>query len=194
MTSQLPVLDFPDFGAFYSWLAENRDRVPAADVLVYHKGQAGLSYEDAVRAGLCWGWIDSVRHGFDERRAAQRFGPRRKGSAWSVSNVRRMKELIAAGLVREPGLSSFDAALVDRLPEFEAAERSERRQDLQLPSDLAAIVCASELSRDRFEALPPARRRLLVRWICAGKKDETRRRRARKAAEMLEQGRSVSTL
>ncbi|HKU90506.1 MAG TPA: YdeI/OmpD-associated family protein [Steroidobacteraceae bacterium] len=35
---------------------------------------------------LCWGWIDGLRRGFDDRSFLQRYTPRRAKSIWSQVN------------------------------------------------------------------------------------------------------------
>ena len=70
-------------------------------IYLYKKGFAhlGLTYEDAVRIALCYGWIDAVTHSHDEKKIRQYFAPRQKRSNWSLSNIIRMKELIEKGYV-----------------------------------------------------------------------------------------------
>src|SRR5258708_6623139 len=82
--------------AWRSWLKKNHAK--AKEVwLVYYKKQSGkprLAYNDAVDEALCFGWIDSTVKTLDNDRFAQRFSPRKKGSAFSEMNLARMRRLV----------------------------------------------------------------------------------------------------
>jgi uncharacterized protein YdeI (YjbR/CyaY-like superfamily) len=43
---------------------------------------------------LCWGWIDAVRKGFDDKSFLQRYTPRGRKSIWSQINVDNVARLI----------------------------------------------------------------------------------------------------
>ncbi len=47
-----------------------------------------LSIPEAVRAALCYGWIDSTSRSLDGTRSMVWVSPRRKGSWWSETNKR----------------------------------------------------------------------------------------------------------
>ena len=53
-------------------------------------GEESLLYNDAVEEALCFGWIDSTIRHTDPLHRAQRFTPRRKGSAYSRPNIERL--------------------------------------------------------------------------------------------------------
>ena len=61
--------------------------------------EKGISYNDAVEVALCFGWIDSTVKFLDERRRAQRFTPRRKGSPYSRPNIERLINMNEQGLI-----------------------------------------------------------------------------------------------
>ena len=76
--------------------------------LVYHKktsGKTGVSYEDSVEEALAYGWIDGQMKTIDEHTYAGRFTPRKPKSNWSESNIARVKKLLAAGRMAEPGIA-----------------------------------------------------------------------------------------
>ena len=83
--------------------------------LVYYKkgsGRARIEYNDAVEEALCFGWIDSTVKRLDERRFAQRFSPRKPGSAYSPANKERLRRLVRQGKVA----SAVRATLPDLSP------------------------------------------------------------------------------
>ena len=62
-------------------------------------GEKSILYNDAVEEALCFGWIDSTVKHIDELHRAQRFTPRRKGSAYSRPNIERLIWLDANGMI-----------------------------------------------------------------------------------------------
>ena len=58
------------------------------------------------------------------------------------------------------------------------------------PDELEATLAGNARARDRFEKLSPGHQRAYIEWIGEAKKPETRKRRARKAIEMLLDGNS----
>jgi uncharacterized protein YdeI (YjbR/CyaY-like superfamily) len=97
----LPVLPFANAAAWESWLGAN-----AAAAGVWLKiakktsGIATVTYEQALDAALCYGWIDGQKRGYDEAFFLQRFTPRRPKSLWSKINIGHVERLIAAGRMR----------------------------------------------------------------------------------------------
>lgn len=98
-----------------TWLTEHHGDPGGVWLLIAKKnsGLPLLSIEDAAYAGLCFGWIDSHRRGYDDHSFLQRFSRRRRNSAWSRINVGRVESLIAAGRMRAPGLAEMAAAQAD---------------------------------------------------------------------------------
>ena len=62
-------------------------------------GEPSMAYNDAVEEALCFGWIDSTIKHIDPTHRAQRFTPRRKGSAFSRPNIERLIWLEEQGLI-----------------------------------------------------------------------------------------------
>ena len=89
----------------------------------------GLSYNDAVEEALCFGWIDSTSRRVDEYHRAQRFTPRRAGSAYSQPNIERLLWLNERDLihpeVRESILPLLRAPFVFPEDILEALRRDE---------------------------------------------------------------------
>ena len=189
-------LDFRGFDDFYAWLSEHHDRTTEARLLIYKKvhHDRGISYEQAVRAALCWGWIDSVTRSRDEVCFVQRFSPRRPGGRWAASNIRRMKGLIEQGKMTDAGLAMFDQGLLGRLDEVLEAERVRREQAAKLPTNARALLEADAEALALFQRLPPSHRRQYAAWITEAKREETKLRRTRKMIEMLRDGKGPSSL
>lgn len=98
--------------AWETWLARNHDRAAEVWVKLAKKGSgiASVTYDEAVEAALCYGWIDGLTRSLDDDFYVMRFTPRRAKSNWSQSNVARADELIAAGRMQPAGLRHIEAA------------------------------------------------------------------------------------
>ncbi len=136
-----------------AWLEANHAGSPGA-WLVCPKPSTGretVSYEDAVRHALCFGWVDSQVRAIDDERGALLFTPRKPGSGWAGTNKRRIEELEAAGLMRPAGRALIDAAKADGswtlLDDVEAGI---------VPEDLAEALGAHPAGRATWDAYPPA--------------------------------------
>jgi uncharacterized protein YdeI (YjbR/CyaY-like superfamily) len=66
--------------------------------------------QDAMEEALCFGWVDSVMHGVDAEKFILRFTPRRRGSVWSMSNIKRVEKLIAEGKMTPAGMAVVEEA------------------------------------------------------------------------------------
>lgn len=68
------VVEFTTPEMFHDWLALHHNRRDEVWVNI-HKLRSGLTSitpEQAIEMALCWGWIDGLRKGFDERSFLQR--------------------------------------------------------------------------------------------------------------------------
>ena len=160
--------------------------------LGYHKKASGVpsvTWQQAVDEALCVGWIDSIRHGLDDVRSAQRFTPRRKGSTWSAINVARVAELTREGRMRPAGLRAFEA----RSPE-KTAIYSYEREHATLDDDQQRRLREDEAAHAFFERQPPGYRRGATHWIVSAKRPETRERRFLKLLEESRAGRRIGVL
>lgn len=85
-----------DRNKWRQWLARNYNREKEIWLLIPKKnsGKIGVSYNDAVEEALCFGWIDSMEKGYDEKTSAQRFTPRNPKTPYSRTNIERLKRLI----------------------------------------------------------------------------------------------------
>jgi uncharacterized protein YdeI (YjbR/CyaY-like superfamily) len=92
---------------FLQWLRENH-LIKIEIWLVFYKKTSGrqtLTIVQAVDEALCFGWIQSRLKPLDPQRFAVRFSPRHKGSIWSLSNLKRVRGLLAQGRMTEFGLA-----------------------------------------------------------------------------------------
>lgn len=97
---------FKSFDEMYSWLLKNSNSETELFVKISRQRPDKcvdiLSYFDAVKAALCFGWIDSTLCKIDGV-LVQRFSPRVKKSHWTELNIKRCIELDKKGLLQESG-------------------------------------------------------------------------------------------
>jgi len=180
------LFDFKNREAFRSWLEKNHDQSNGIELYIYKKGftDSGISYEDAVQVALCYGWIDSVVHSYNQEKFQQHFSPRRKSSNWSLSNIKRMKLLIDSNEMTEYGLKYFDISLLDNLDEMIIEDELFKSSAPDIP-DFFKEILVKENSLELFSNLTAAVQRRYIDYILASKKDETSIRRCNKIVKML---------
>jgi uncharacterized protein YdeI (YjbR/CyaY-like superfamily) len=111
-----------------------------------------VTHKQALDVALCWGWIDGIRKGFDERSFLQRFTPRRSKSIWSQVNREHIARLTAAGRMTAHGHRHVDAAKADG--RWDAAYAPMRSaSEASLPDDLRAAIQANARARRTFKTL-----------------------------------------
>ncbi len=91
------------------WLAKHHADTKEIWLVYYKKtsGKTGITYEESVLEGVAYGWIEGQIKSIDDESYAARFTPRRPKSNWSDSNIARAKQLLAEGLMAEPGLATL---------------------------------------------------------------------------------------
>lgn len=165
---------FPDADAMRAWLRQNHASLDEQWVGYFKKGSGrkSVTWAESVDVALCFGWIDGVRQRIDETSYRIRFTPRRPGSRWSERNLRRMEELLAAGLVEDAGRAAFKARdpAADR---HAAAERAAAA----LPDAYLAKLKADPAVWRFFESSRPSYRKMAAQWVTSAKQEETRLRR-----------------
>jgi uncharacterized protein YdeI (YjbR/CyaY-like superfamily) len=178
--------------ALRAWLERHHASESELIVGFYKKGSGrpSITWPEAVDQALCFGWIDSVRRRVDDASYCNRFTPRKARSTWSAVNVKRMKELIAEGLVVPAGLAAFERRADDRT----AIYSYEQRRNAKLEPEQEQRLRADERAWLHFEAQPPSYRRAAIHWVTSAKRPETRERRLAQLIECSAAGQTVPPL
>ena len=186
------IKSFRTEAAFATWLAANHARETEL-WLKFHKKGSGLptvTYAQALDVALCWGWIDGIRKGLDERSFLQRYTPRRARSVWSQINREHVARLTAAGRMTPHGQRHVDAAMADG--RWDAAYAPIRSATAAtIPNDLRASIEANPLASKTFQTLG---RQNLFALAFRTNNMKTPAGRARKIATlvaMLERGETI---
>jgi len=140
--------------AFGTWLAAHHDSEPEVWIKIHKKssGLASVTAAQALDVALCWGWIDAIRKGLDERSFLQRYTPRRRKSRWSQINREHVARLVAAGRMTPHGQREVDAAKADgRWDEAYAPIRAST--PAAVPADLRRAIEANPRAKRTFRSL-----------------------------------------
>ncbi len=136
-------------------------------------GRASITWPESVDQALCFGWIDGIRKSLDETSYVIRFTPRKRRSHWSAVNLRRVPELISAGVMTPAGLAAYEA----RDPANEAKASYEQATPAVLSPDAERQFRAHPTAWAYFARQPAWYRRQVTYWVVSAKKEETRERR-----------------
>jgi uncharacterized protein YdeI (YjbR/CyaY-like superfamily) len=148
------IRSFADAGKLDAWMRKNHATAPELWLKVHKKdsGLASVTIPEALDIMLCWGWIDGLRKGFDERSFLQRYTPRRAKSIWSQVNRRHVARLIKAGRMTPHGLKQIEAAKADG--RWKAAYAPIRSSSAAtIPADLRAAIKANARAEKTFQTL-----------------------------------------
>ncbi|HWV84664.1 MAG TPA: YdeI/OmpD-associated family protein [Capillimicrobium sp.] len=186
---ELPVLRCPDAAAFEAWMEAEHVSAPGV-WLEFAKKASGIptvTYGEALDIALCFGWIDGQTKSVDETWYRQRFTPRRTRSRWSLRNVEKVAELIAAGRMRPAGLAEVERAKADG--RWEGAYPSPSR--IEVPPDLQAELDADPQAAASFAALDSRNRYAILYRLHDAKRPETRARRLAQFVDTLRRGETI---
>jgi uncharacterized protein YdeI (YjbR/CyaY-like superfamily) len=183
---------FPRASHFRKWLEANHES--ESEMLVgFHKRDSGLesmTWPESVAEALCFGWIDGVRRRVDDDSYAIRFTPRKPSSIWSTVNTKKMRELVAEGLVHPAGLRAFER----RSDEKTSIYAYENRHSAVLDADTEREFKRHKAAWKFFESCPPWYRRTAIWRIVSAKRPETRASRLAELIACCEKGRAIPTL
>ena len=149
----------------------------ATELLVgfYKKGSAkpSITWPESVDEALCVGWIDGVRRSIDDTSYTIRFTPRKRGSTWSATNIRRVGELTQAGRMHPAGLAAFEARTANKSGIYSY----EQTEPATLSLEMEATFRANTKAWNYFESKAPSYRKTAIHWVTRAKQEATREKR-----------------
>jgi uncharacterized protein YdeI (YjbR/CyaY-like superfamily) len=182
------VHEFKTATSFYKWLGGHHDKADEVWIKI-HKVGSGLKSvtpKEAIDVVLCWGWIDGIRKGLDDKSFLQRYTRRTKRSVWSQINVGSVARLIDEGRMTEHGLSEVEAAKADG-----RWDRAYRSKGTKIPADLQAAIDAEPKARRMLEKLSAQNRFALAFRTENMKTESGRRRKIATFVDMLKRGETI---
>jgi uncharacterized protein YdeI (YjbR/CyaY-like superfamily) len=167
--------------AWRAWLQKNHSQKDGVWLVLWKKasGRVELTYDEAVREALCFGWIDSKPNKLDAQRSLLWFAPRKPGAGWSRLNKMRIEQLMAARRMAPAGMARVEAAKADG--SWNALDAIE---DLEVPDDLGQALSQLPASVAFFDAFPRSAKRGILEWIANAKTPETRTKRIPETARL----------
>jgi uncharacterized protein YdeI (YjbR/CyaY-like superfamily) len=183
------VREFKDTESFYAWLATHHDKADEVWIKV-HKVDSGLKSitpKEAIDVVLCWGWIDGLRKGLDDRSYLQRYSPRGSKSVWSQINVDNVARLIREGRMTAHGLKHVEAAKADG--RWDRAYKSGK--DMKIPADLEAAIDAEPKAKAMLAKLSEQNRFALAFRTHNMKTQAGRKKKIETFVAMLKRGETI---
>ncbi len=182
------VHEFTTVAGFYRWLGKHHDRADEVWIKI-HKVDSGLKSitpKEAIDVVLCWGWIDGIRKGFDDKSYLQRYSPRGRKSVWSQINVDNVARLIKEGRMTGHGLAHVEAAKADG-----RWDRAYRSKDTNIPEDLRAAIDAEPKARAMLDKLSAQNRFALAFRTTNMKTEAGRKKKITTFVAMLKRGETI---
>jgi len=183
------VHEFPDAAAFDAWLREHHDRETEVWIRIHKVGSGlpSITPKQAIDVVLCWGWIDAIRKGLDDKSFLQRYTRRGRKSIWSQINVDNVARLVAEGRMTEHGLAHVEAAQADG--RWDRAYGSGR--NLKIPDDLQAAIDAEPEAKAMLAKLTAQNRFALAFRTYNLKTEAGRNKKIAAFVEMLKRGETI---
>ena len=162
---------------FRTWLEKNHATTTELWIGFYKKdsGNPSITWAESVDQALCFGWIDGIRKRVDEISYQIRFTPRRRGSIWSATNIKRTRELTRQKQMHQMGLKAFAARIENKSGIYSYEQRS---SELQEP--YAQLLKKNKAAWNFFKKQPPSYRKMIGWWIISAKQEKTRMARLEK--------------
>src|SRR4029078_5399241 len=175
--------------AVYRWLSAHHQEEDEVWIRIYKVGSGlkSITPKEAIDVCLCWGWIDAVRKGLDDKSYLQRYTRRRKRSIWSQINVDNVARLIAEGRMTEHGLKQVEAAKADG--SWDRAYGSGRKKPI--PDDLQAAIDAEPKAKRMLSTLSAQNRFALAFRVHNMKTVAGRKKKIAAFVDMLKRGETI---
>ncbi|MFN8283043.1 MAG: YdeI/OmpD-associated family protein [Chitinophagales bacterium] len=168
------VLFFTTPAELREWFQKNHLTLEEAWIGFYNikSKKQGINWKELVDEALCFGWIDGIRKKLDEDSYCNRITPRRKSSNWSDINIKRIQELMQAGLVSEQGKHVF---LNRDLRKQKTA--SFEQETVEFPAAYLKKFKGNQSAWNYFSKRTKTYQKQATWYVISAKQEETRLRR-----------------
>lgn len=183
------VRTFKDADSFYKWLGKNRDKHDEVWIKIHKVGSGlkSITPKEAIDVVLCWGWIDGLRKGFDDKSFLQRYSPRGKKGTWSQINVDNVARLVEDGRMTAHGLREVEAAKADG----RWARAYKSGKGMKIPDDLQAAIDAEPKAKAMLVKLSEQNRFALAFRTHNMKTEAGRKKKIETFVAMLKRGETI---
>lgn len=175
-------IDISGPDALWTWLHENHKRPDSVRIVTWKAAHPDkyVSRDQILDALMAYGWIDGRRFTVDGDRTAQLISPRRT-QAWSQTYKARVETLRKDGRMHPAGEAAIAEGKASGLWDF-----FDDVDKLIVPADLGAAI-----DINRWDALPKAYRRNVLRWIKLAKTAPTRQKRIARIVDFTARGERI---
>jgi uncharacterized protein YdeI (YjbR/CyaY-like superfamily) len=180
---------FKDQKALEAWVKKYHDSEPELWLKVHKKGSGlpSVTVAEALDVMLCWGWIDAIRKGLDEKSFLQRYTPRGAKGTWSQINIGHVDRLTKAERMTQAGQAQIDLAKADgRWDNAYAGSRT-----MEFPPDLLAAIEAEPEAYELFLTLNSQNRYALAFRLHKMKTEAGRKNKIENFVTMLKRGETI---
>lgn len=170
--ADIPVYTFKNSTLWRKWLDQNYTDHVGVWIKIAKKdaGIPSITHTEALDEALCYGWIDGMRRGYDDRYFLQKFTPRRKRSLWSKVNIGKVEALISSGRMHEAGHAEITLAKQDG--RWDAAYESQA--NATPPDDLVLALDQNLAAKEFYESLTKAEKYSVLWKLMTAKTATTR--------------------
>jgi uncharacterized protein YdeI (YjbR/CyaY-like superfamily) len=163
-----------------TWLEKHHASKKEIWLIYYkkHTGKPRIPYGDAVEEAICYGWIDSTVKRLDEEKYCQRFTPRNYKSIWSDINIMRLKKMLDAERMEQPGLDKVPPDIMNMARSGNILPRGPAiPEELETPKDLENALNENPDALENWKRFAPSHRKMYTHWVMDAKRPETKERR-----------------
>lgn len=150
-------------------------------------GKLSVTYDEALEAALCYGWIDAKKMSYDNTSWLQRFTPRKPDSGWSMINRDKALRLIETGEMKPPGYAAIESAKLNG--QWDKAYSPQSK--IEVPQDLIDGLKEHPLAIAYFESLDSRNRYAILHRLQTAKTEKTRTARLENFIKMLIEGKKI---
>ena len=186
MKDSLPIIAFGSQKKWEAWLAKYHRKSPGIWIRFFKKDSdvPSVSYDEALDAALCYGWIDGQLAKHDERSWLRKFTPRKPKSVWSKRNVGHVQRLNREGRMKQAGLEEAERAKADG----RWGKAYDSPSNMTVPEDFIKLLSKNRNAKAFFDTLNKTNKYSIAWRLQTAKKPETRDKRMNAIIEMLARG------
>jgi uncharacterized protein YdeI (YjbR/CyaY-like superfamily) len=181
-----PIVPFESAKAWDAWIAKNHSSSDGVWLQIFKKdsGTRTVTYDEALDAALCYGWIDGQKKSYNTESFLQKFTPRRPKSVWSKRNQEHVARLTKARRMKPAGLKAIAAAKKDG--RWERAYDSPK--NMTIPDEFLKELSKNKKAKKVFGTLNRANMFAIAWRLQTAKKPETREKRKQAILARLAKG------
>ena len=186
MKDSLPIIAFGSQKKWEAWLTRYHRKSSGIWIRFFKKDSdvPSVSYDEALDAALCYGWIDGQLAKHDERSWLRKFTPRKPKSVWSKRNVGHVQRLTREGRMKQAGLEEVERAKADG----RWGKAYDSPSNMIVPEDFIKLLSKNRKAKAFFDTLNKTNKYSIAWRLQTAKKPETRDKRMNAIIEMLARG------